>query len=55
MTLELTHIVVLSSDLFVTEHLVTFFFFLATLLSIWGLNSLTRNQTHDACSGSVES
>ena len=27
MTLELTHIVVLSSDLSVTEHLVTFFFF----------------------------
>ena len=55
MTMELTHIMVLSSNLSVTEPLVTFFFFLATLLNMWDLNFLTRNQTYDPCSGSVES
>ena len=33
----------------------TFFFFLAELHGIWNLSSLTRDQTHTPCSGSIES
>ena len=31
------------------------FYFLAMLLGMWDLSSLTRNQTHTPCSGSTES
>lgn len=34
---------------------VSFFFFLAVQCGLWDFSSLTRNQTHAFCSGSVDS